>query len=168
MMLTTSLLVVGRVTGHQKEQLLLPLFTHQVLSNSSRLHGLQHARLPCPSPSSRVCSNSCPLSRWCHPTILSCHPLLLLPSIFPSITIISDESALCIRWPKCGSFSFSISPSNEYSELVSFKMTGWISLQSKRLSRVFLSTTVQKHQFFCAQPSLWSNSHIYTWLLERP
>ena len=79
--------------------------------------------------------------------LILCHPLLLLPSIFPSIRVFSNESVLCIRWPKYWSFSFSISPSNEYSGLISFGWTGWISLQSKGLSRVFCNTTVQKHQF---------------------
>ena len=79
-------------------------------------HGLQHARLPYPSPTPRTCSNSCPSSQWCHPAIsTSCHPLLLLPSIFPSIRVFSNESVFHIRWPKYWSFSFSISPSNEYS-----------------------------------------------------
>ena len=82
-----------------------------------------------------------------------CHPLLLLPSIFPSIRVFSSESALHMRWPKYWSFSFSISPSNEYSGLIFFRMD-WISLQSKGLSRVFSNTTVQKHQFFDAQSSL--------------
>ena len=97
-----------------------------------------------------------------------CHPLLLLPSIFPSIRFFSNESVLCIRWPKYWSFRFSISPSNEYAGLISLGWTGWISLQSKGLPRVFSSTTLQKHQFFSAQLSLWSNSHIHTWLLEKP
>ena len=78
-----------------------------------------------------------------------------------SIRVFYNESALCIRWPKYWSFSFSISPSNEYSGLISFGMTGLISLQSKGLSRVLSITTVQKHQFFGPQPSLWSNSHIH-------
>ena len=69
--------------------------------------------------------------------LILCHPLLLLPSIFPSIRVFSNESVLCIRWPKYWSFSFSISPSNEYSGLISFGWTGWISLQSNGLSRVF-------------------------------
>ena len=93
-----------------------------------------------------------------------CRPLLL-PSIFPSIRVFSNESVLCIRWPKY--WSFSISSSNEYSGLT-LGLTGLISLQSKGLSRVFSNTTVQKHQFLGAQPSLWSNSHIQTWLLEKP
>ena len=85
--------------------------------------------------------------------LILCLPLLLPPSIFPSITVFSNESLLHIRWPKYWSFSFNISPSNEYSGLISFRMAGWISLQSKWLSRVFSNTTIQKHQFFSAQ--LW-------------
>ena len=90
------------------------------------LHGLQHIRLPCSSPTPGACSNSCPPSQWCNPTIL-CHPLLLLPSIFPIIRVFSSESVLRIRWPKYGSFSFSISPFNEYSGLISFRMD-WLDL----------------------------------------
>ena len=86
--------------------------------------------------------------------LILCHPLLLLPSIFPSIRVFSNESALRIRWPKYWSFSFSISPSNEYSGLISFRMDVWISLLSKGLSRVFSNTTVQKHQFFGSWLSL--------------
>ena len=86
--------------------------------------------------------------------LILCHPLLLLPSIFPSIRVFSNESALPIRWPMYRSFSFSISPSNEHPGLMSFGWTGWMSLQSKGLSRVFSNTTVQKHQFFGAQLSL--------------
>ena len=85
--------------------------------------------------------------------LILCHHLLLLPSIFPSIKVFSIESVLHIRWPKYWSFSLNISPSNEYSGLISFRWTGWISLQSKGLSRVFSNTTVQKHQFFSAQLS---------------
>ena len=96
------------------------------------------------------------------------HPLLLLSSIFPSIRVFSNESVLPIMWPKYWSFSFSISPSNEYSGLSSFRTDWFDSLQSKGLSRVFSNTTVQKHQFFGAQLSLWSNSHFHTWLLEKP
>ena len=92
---------------------------------------------------------------------IPCLPLLLLLSIFPSIRVFSNEMALCIRWPKYYSFSFSISPSSEYSGFP-LGLTGWISLQSKGLSRVFSNATVQKHQFFSAQLSLWSNSHIHT------
>ena len=83
--------------------------------------------------------------------LILCHPLLLLPSILSSIRVFSNKSVLHIRCPKYGSFSFNISPSNEYSGLISFRWTGWISLQSKGLSRVFSKTTVQKHQFFGTQ-----------------
>ena len=102
-------------------------FNCSVLSDSLQPHGLQHARPPCPSPTPEACSNSCPLSRWCHPTISSCHPLLLPPSILPSIRGFSNESGLHLRWPKYWSFSFSISPSNEYSGLISFRMD-WLDL----------------------------------------
>ena len=92
-----------------------------------------------------------------------CHPLLFPPSVLPSARIFSKESVLCIRWPKYWSFSFNISPSNEHPGLISpLGWTGWISLQSKGLSRVFSDTTVQKHQFFGAQLSSPSNSHIHT------
>ena len=87
-------------------------------------------------------------------------PLLLLPSIFPNISVFSNELALHIRWPKYWSFSFNISPSNEHPGLISFRL-GWISLQFKGLSRVFSNTAVQKHQFFGAQLSSQSNSHIH-------
>ena len=94
--------------------------------------------------------------------LILCRPLLLLPSNFPSIRDFSNGSVLCISWPKYWNFIFSISPSNEYSGLISFRMTGLISLQSKGLSRVFSNTTVQKHQFFGTQLSLESNTHIHT------
>ena len=83
--------------------------------------------------------------------LIFCCPFLLLPSIFPSIRVFSGESPLCIRWPDYWSFSFNISPSNEYSRLISFRID-WISLQSRRLLRVFSSTAVQKHLFFGSQP----------------
>ena len=86
--------------------------------------------------------------------LILCHPILLLHPIFPSIRIFSIESDLCIRLPEYWSFSFNISPYNEHPGLISFRMTDWISLQSKGLSRVFSNTTVQKHQFFGVQLSL--------------
>ena len=94
--------------------------------------------------------------------LILCCPLLLLPSIFPSIKVFSNESALHIRCPKYWNFSLNISPSNEHPGLISFRWTGWITLQSKGLSRVFSNTTVQKHQFFGAQLSSQSNSHTHT------
>ena len=91
-----------------------------------------------------------------------CCPLLLLPSIFLSISVFSYDLALHIRWPTYWSFKFSISPSNEYSGLISFRIDWFDLLAVRGVSRVFPNTTVQKHQFFGAQPSVWSNSHIHT------
>ena len=98
------------------------LFCCSVVSNSLWPHGRQHARLHCPSQPPGVCSGLRPLSRWCHPTVSSCHPLLLLPSIFPSIRVFSDQSALRIRWPMYWSISLRFSPSSEYLGLISFRM----------------------------------------------
>ena len=98
--------------------------------------------------------------------LILCRSLLLLPPIPPSIRVFSNESTLCMRWPKYWSFCFSISPSNKHPGLISFRMDLFISLQSKGLSTIFSNTTVQKHQFFSAQPSSQSNSHIqYTWMV---
>ena len=100
--------------------------------------------------------------------LIVCHPLLLLPPMPPSIRVFSNESALHIRWPKYWSFSFNVSPSVNTQDWSPLGWTGWISLQSKGLSRVFSNTTVQRHQFLGAQPSSQSNSHIHTWPLEKP
>ena len=138
------------------------LFSHSVVSYSLWHHRLQQARLPCPSPSPGVCSNSCPLSRWFHSTIISS---LSSPSP-PAFDLsqhqgFSSDSALCIRWPKYWCFTFSISPSNEYSRLIFFRIDCVWSPCCPR-------DTVQKHQFFSSQPPLWSGSHICTWLMEKP
>ena len=138
------------------------------LSLTLRLHGLVHTRLPCPSLSPRVCSNSCPLNWWWHPTISS--------SVIPFFSCLQS-------FPASGSFPInqfftsggqSIGASASASVLLMniqnwfpLGLTGLISLQSKDLSRVFSNTTVRKHQFFSAQLCLWSNSHIHTWLLEK-
>ena len=99
--------------------------------------------------------------------LILCCPPLLLPSIFPRIRIFSNESALHNMQPKYWSFSFSNSPSNEYSGLIFFRMDWFELLLSKGLLRLFSSATIQRHQFFGAQLSLWSNSHIHIWLLEK-
>ena len=107
--------------------------------------------------------------------LILCHPLLFLPSIFPSIRVFSSESALHIRWPMYWSFSFNISPSNEHSGLISFRMD-WLDLLAVQgdldckslCKRLFSNTTVQKHQFFGTHLSLQSNSHIHTRLLKKP
>ena len=127
-------------------------FSCSVTSDSLWPRGLQHTRPPCPSPTPRIYSNSCPLSQWCHPTTSSSVvPLLLLPSIFPSIRVFSNESVLLLRWPKFWSFSFYISPSNEYSGLISFRMD-WLAV--KGILKNLLQHHIQKHQFFSAQLSL--------------
>jgi len=95
--------------------------------------------------------------------LILCRPLLLLPSIFPSIRVFSKESALCMKWPKYWNFNFGISPSNEYSRLISFRID-WFDLLA--IQGNFKS--FQRNQFFGAQPSLWSNYRIHTWLLEKP
>ena len=123
----------------------------------------QQVRLSCPWLSPWVCSDSCPLNQWCHPIILCSvsSPSLLALNLSQHLTI---ESVIHVRCPKYWSFSFSISPFSDYSRLISFRITGLISLKSKGLSRVFSNTTVQRHQFLGAQLSLWYNSHIHTWL----
>ena len=100
--------------------------------------------------------------------LILCRPLLLLLSMFSNIRVFSKELALYIRWPKYWHLSFSISPSNNCEDWFHLGWTIWIFLQSMGLTRVFSNTTVQKHQFFGVQPSLWSNFHFHTWLLEKP
>ena len=103
-------------------------FSHSLMSDSLWPHGLQHPMPPCPSLTPRACSNSCPLSWWCHPTISSSvDPLSSCPQPFPASGFFSNESVLRIRWPKYWSFSYSISPSNEHSGLISFRMD-WFDL----------------------------------------
>ena len=138
------------------------LFSHSVVSDSLQLHGLQHSRLPCPSPSPGACSNSCPSSQWCHPTISSlCWPLLLLPSIFPSIRVFSNEPALPIRWPKYWSLSFSNSPSNEYFKLVSSNINWFDLLAVQGMLKSLLqdhsskASTLKRSAFFIS-PALTS------------
>ena len=144
-------------------------FSRSVVSDSLRPYGQQHARLPCPPPTPRADSNSCPSCQWCHSTISS------------SVIHFSSHLQSC---PGSGSFPLShffasggqsIGASASASDLPMnihdwflLRLTGWIPLQSKGLSRLFSNTTVQKHQFFGAQLSLWSNSHIHVWLLVKP
>ena len=147
----------------------LLLFSNSVMSDSLWPHWLQHTRSPCPSLNPRVYSNSCPLNHWYHLTISS--------SVIPFSSCLQS-------FPASGSFpmswfftsgsqsvgasaSASVLPMN-IQDWFPLGLTGLITLQSKGFSRVFSNTTVQKHQFFSAQPSLWSNSHIHTWLLEKP
>ena len=133
------------------------LFSCSDVSDSLRPHRLQHTRLPCTSPSPGVCSNSSSLSWWCLPTILSTViPFSSCLLSFSASGSFSNESVICIRWQKYwASASASVFPVN-IQDLFPLGLTVSISLQSKGLSRVFSNTTVQKHQFFGAQPSLWS------------
>ena len=149
--------------------MILLLFSDWVLSDSLRLHGLHHARLFCPPLSLRVCSNSCPLSWWCYLTISSsATPFSFCLQSFPSSGCFLVSQFLTSGSRSIGaSASASVLPMN-IQGWFPLELTGWISLQSKGLSRVFSSTTVLQHQFYGAQPSLWSNSQIYTWLLEKP
>ena len=144
-------------------------FSRSVMSNSLQPHEPQHARPPCPSPTAGVHPNPCLLSWWCHPTILSCRPLLLLPSTFPRIRVFSNESALLIRWPKYWSFSFNISPSNEHPGLISFRMD-WLNLLAVQGTPKSL---LQHHSskasvLWCSAFFMWVSSYIHTWLLEKP
>ena len=137
------------------------LFSDQVMSDSLRPHGLQHAGLPCPSPSG-VHSNSSIESTMPSNHLILCHPLLLLSSIFPSIRVFSNELALHIRWPKYWSFSFSIGSSNEYSGLISFRIAGLISLLSKGLSRSSSAPQFESINSSVLRLLYGLNSHIYT------
>ena len=134
---------------------LLSLFSHPVMSNSFQPHGLQHARLPCPSPTPGVYSNSCPLSRWCHPTISSSViPFSSHLQSFPESGSLPRSQFFTLGGQRTGvSVSASVLPMN-IQDWFSSGLTGWISLQSKRLLRVVSNTTVQKHQFFGTQFSL--------------
>ena len=138
-------------------------------SDSLRPHGSQHARPPCPSPTPRVYPNSCPLSRWCHPTISSSViPFSSCPQSFPASGSFRMSQLFTSGDQSTGvSVSASVLPMN-IQDWSALEWTGWISLQSKGLSRVFSNTTVQKYQFFGTQLSLPSNSHIHIWLLEKP
>ena len=136
-----------------KNTFLLLLFSHLVTSDNLWPHGLQHARLPCPLPSPGACSNSCPLSLWCHPTISSSViPFSSCPQSFPASGSFL-MSWLFVSGGQSIGASASVLPMN-IQDWFPLGLTGLISLQSKRLSRVFSNTTVQKHQFFGTQPSL--------------
>ena len=144
-------------------------FSRSVATNSLWPHQPQHARPPCWSSTSGVYPNSCPLSQWCHPTISSSViPFSSCPQSFPASASFPMSQLFTSGGQNIGvsaSTSVLLMNTQDWSPL---GWTGWISLLSKALPRVFSSTTVQKHQFFCTQLSLESNSHIHTWLLEKP
>ena len=154
--------------GLQNFQFSSVQFSRSVVSESLWLHGLQHTRPPCPSPTPRVYPNSCPPRRWCHPTISSSViSFSFCPQSFPTSGSFPMNQLFASGGQSIGaSASTPVLPMN-IQGWFPLGLTGWISLQSKGLSRVS-NTTVQKHQFFGTQLSLWSNSHIHTWLLEKP
>ena len=143
-------------------------FSHSVVSNSLPPHESQHTRPPCPSPTPGVHPNSCALSRWCHPAISSSViPFSLCLQSLPASETFPMSQLFAWGGQSIGvSASASVLPKKSQGWSPS-EWTGWISLQSKGLSRVFSNTTLQKHQFFSAQPSSQSNSHIHTWPQEK-
>ena len=142
-------------------------FSHSVLLDSFRPHGLQHTRPPCPSPTTGAYSISCPLSGWYHPTISSSLPFSHLQSLPASGSFRMSQFFASGGQSIEVSASTSVLPMN-IQDWIPLGWTDWISLQSEGLSRIFSNTTVQKHPSFGAQPSLWSDSQIHTWLLEKP
>ena len=144
-------------------------FSHPVVSDSLQPHGLQHASPLYPSPTPKVYPNSCPLSRWCHPTISSSViPFSSCPQSFPASGSVQMSQFFASGGQSIGaSASASVLPIN-IQGWFPLELTDWMSLFSKRLSRVFSSTRVWQHQFFGAQLSLQSNSLICTYLLEKP
>ena len=143
-------------------------FSRSVVSDSLWSHELQHARPPCPSPTPGIYSNSCSLSRWCHPTISSSVIPFSCPQSFPASGSFPMSQFFTSGVQRIGvSPSAAVLPVN-IQDWFPLGWTGWISLLSKGLSRVFSNTRVQKHQFFGTQLYLQSNSHIHTWLLEKP
>ena len=141
--------------------------SHSIVSNSLQPRGLQHARLPYSSPTPRAYSNSCPLSRWCHPTISSSVvPFSCLQSSLASVSFLMSQFFTSGGESAGASASALVLPMN-IQDWFPLGWTGWISLLSKDLSRVFSNTTIQNHQFFGAQLSLWSNFHIHTWLPKK-
>ena len=144
-------------------------FSCSVMSDSLWLHEPQHSRPPLSITNSQSLPKLMSIESVMPSNhLILCHPLLLLTSIFPNIRVFSNEPVLCIRWPKYWHYSFSISPSNEHLGLISFRMD-WLDLLAVQGTLKSLPQhPVRKHQFFSAQPSSQSNSHIHTWSLEKP
>ena len=144
-------------------------FSRSVVSNCLWPHESQHARPPCPSPSPGVHSDSHPSSQWCHPAISSLVvPFFSCPQFLPASGSFPMSQLFAWGGQSTGALAFASFLPRKSQGWCPSEWTGWISLQSKGLSRIFYNTTVQNHQFFSAQPSSQSNSHIHTWLLEKP
>ena len=148
--------------------LLLLLFSRSVVSYSLQPHGLWHSRLPCPSLSPSLLKFMSVESAMPSNHLILCCPLLLLPSIFPSIRVLSNESMLHIRWPKYWSFSFSISPSSEYSGLTSFTIDRFDRLSVQGTWKSLFQHYTVRASVLGTQPFLLSSSHIRAWVLEKP
>ena len=155
--------------SHNAHLSLLVSSVSSVMSDSLWPHGLQHARFPCPLPTPKACSYSCPLSCWCHPTISSsvipfssCLQSFLASGFFPVSQFFASGGQSIGASALASVFPMNI------EDWFPLGWTSWISLQSKGLLGVFSNTIVQKPQFFSSQLSLWSNSHIPTWLLKKP
>ena len=157
----------GFFTSNRNKIFISVQFSRSVMSGPLQPHGMQHAKLSCSSPSPGVCPSSCPLNWWCHPTISSSVTLFFFClQSFPVL----ESFSMSWLFPSGGQSivaSASILPMSVHGWFP-VRLTSLISLLSKGLWKVFSSTTIQKHQFFDAQSSLWSNSHFHTWLLEKP
>ena len=163
----TAIPPVSHITRHNILIFSMLLFSRSGMSDSLWPRGLQHARLPCPSPTPGVCSNSCPSSQWCHPTISSS---VISFSSCPQSFLASGSIPMSHLFTSGGQSigtSALVLPMNIQCWFPLW-LTGLISLLSKGFSRVFSSTTVRKHQFFDAKPSFWSNSYIHILLLKKP
>ena len=153
----------------EKEKFRSDQISHSVVSDSLRPHESQHARPPCPSPTPGVHSDSRPSSQWCHPAVSSSGvPFSSCPHSLPTSESFPMSQLLSWGGQSTGVTALASFPPKKSQGWSPSEWTGWISLQSKGLSRVFSNTTLQKHQFFGTQPSSQSNSHIHTWPLEKP
>ena len=163
-MIFTLIISVDYIFGIMKQKFddIMYQFSYSIVCNSLRPHELQHARLPCLSPSPGACSNMCIDSVMPSNHLILCHPLLFLPSIVPSNRDFSKVSVLHIRWPKYWSFSFSFSPSNEYSGLISFRMDWFDLFAIQGILKSLLQHHSPKASVLQFQLSLLSNSHIHT------
>ena len=144
------------------------LFSHLVVPNSLWTHAQKHARLPCPSLSPGVCLNSCPSNWWCLPTVTSSVPFSFCLHSFPASGSFPMSWFFASGGPSIGASASALVLPMNIQGWFPLRLTGLISLLFKGLSRVLSSTTIQKHQFYGAQPSLWSSFHVHTWLLEKP
>ena len=166
---TNIQVIIHRILHTQTSNWVSVQFSHSVMSDSLQPHESQHARPPCPSPTPGVHSDSHPSSQWCHPAISSSViPFSSCPQSLPASESFPMSQLFTWGGQSMGGSASALVLTMNTQDWFPSGWTGWISLQSKGLSRVFSNTTVQKHQFFNAQPSSQSNSHIHTWPQEKP